>query len=82
MLRPIPLQLHDCNGKSECRDAEAEGVGLNIHDSKTSRSPLVCCTSPASELYCSNLSTLLWNCDGCSGDCIGADSHFVMISNL
>ena len=82
MLRPIPVQLHDCNSKSECRDAEAEGVELNVHDDETSRFLLIRCISPASELYCSNLSTFLWNCDGCSGDCSGAGLVFVMISNL
>ena len=34
-LRPIPIKLHDGNGKSERCDTEAERVELNVHDNKT-----------------------------------------------
>jgi hypothetical protein len=33
-LRPVPVKLHDSNSKSECCDAEAEGVELDIHDAE------------------------------------------------
>jgi hypothetical protein len=31
-LRSIPVDLHDCNNKGECCNAEAERVELNSHE--------------------------------------------------
>lgn len=55
MLRPIPVQLHDCNSKGECRDAKAERVELDVHDGVKSELPLLCCINLLSE-SCSAIS--------------------------
>jgi hypothetical protein len=44
MLRPVPVKLHDSNSESELRDAEAEGVELDIPNTDIDESWLDLCS--------------------------------------